>query len=144
MQELNDPEKVSSNWVKHLYGLIDRLNGMETQLTGIKPKDAIELKKVPLVKNYPPEDTLPEDGLYHYLLQPSEEHDDQCKRATDRIWSKGTYRLSEVMSSPGNRAMYYFADGPERAFIKEELMLIPEDTELPPNFVKNDEKRFRQ
>ena len=24
-----------------------------------------------------PEDTLPEDGLYQYLLQPSEEHDDQ-------------------------------------------------------------------
>ena len=48
------------------------------------------------------------------------------------------------MSSPGNRVMYYFADGLERAFIKEELMFIPEDTELPLNFVKNDEKRFCQ
>ena len=55
VQELNDPEKVSSNWVKHLYGLIDRLNGMETKVTGIKPKDAIELQNVPLVENYPPE-----------------------------------------------------------------------------------------
>ena len=27
--------------------------------------------------------------------------------------------------------MYYLADGPERAFVSEELMLIPEDTELP-------------
>ena len=25
-QELNDPEKVSSTWVRHLYGLIDQLN----------------------------------------------------------------------------------------------------------------------
>ena len=25
-QELNDPEKVSSRWVKHLYGLVDELN----------------------------------------------------------------------------------------------------------------------
>ena len=60
----------------------------------------------------------------------------QHKRATDRIWSKKTYRLSEVVLSPGNWVMYYLADEPERAFIKEELMLIAEDTELPPNFVK--------
>ena len=25
-QELNDPDKVSSTWVKHLYGLVDKLN----------------------------------------------------------------------------------------------------------------------
>ena len=25
-QKLNDPERVSSTWVKHLYGLVDRLN----------------------------------------------------------------------------------------------------------------------
>ena len=31
--------------------------------------------------------------------------------------------------------MYYLADGPERAFVSEELMLIPEDTELPPDYV---------
>ena len=55
------------------------------------------------------------------------------------IWSKKTYRLSEVMSSPGNQVLYYLAHGLERAFIKEELMLIPEDTKLPPDFVQNDE-----
>ena len=106
-------------------------------MIGMKTKEAIGLKKVHLVhrENYPPEDTVPEDGLYHYLLQPSEEHDNQCKRATDRIWFKKTYRLSKVMSSPGNWIMYYLADGPKRAFIKEELMLIPKDTELPPDFV---------
>ena len=78
-QELNDPEKVSSRWVKHLYGLVDELNDMETDMIGMKPKDAIKLSEVPLVdrESYPEEDTLPEDGLYHYLLKPSEEHDDQ-------------------------------------------------------------------
>ena len=40
----------------------------------MKPKDAIKLKKVLLFENYPLEDTLPEDGLYHHLLQPGEEH----------------------------------------------------------------------
>ena len=78
-QELNNPEKVSSRWVKHLYGLVDELNNMETEMIGMKPIDAIKLNEVPLVdrESYPPEEILPEDGLYRYLLQPSEEHDDQ-------------------------------------------------------------------
>ena len=156
-QELNDPERVSATWVKHLYGLVDKLNDMETEMIGRKPKDAIVLDKVPLVKrkSYPPEEVLPEDGLYRYLLQPSEEHDDQRCRATDRIWSKGTYRLREVVENPGNCVMYYLSDGlesalgclrsgssgpmapaPWRAFISEELMLIPEDMELPPDYVQ--------
>ena len=65
-QELNDPEKVSSRWVKHLYGLVDELNDTETEMIGIKPKDAIRLNEVHLVaqESYPPEEVLPEDGLY--------------------------------------------------------------------------------
>ena len=105
-------------------------------MIGMSPKDAIKLKEVPLVEIYPPEGTLPEDGLYHFLLQPGEERDDQCKRAMDRIWSKKTYRLSDVVSSPGNRVMYDVAGGTDRAFIKEGLMLISKDTELPPKFVQ--------
>ena len=45
-------------------------------------------------------------------------------------------RLREIVEDPGNRVMYYLKDGPERAFVKEELMLIPEDTELPPDYVQ--------
>ena len=48
-QELNDPEKVSATWVKHLYGLVDELNDTETEMIGMKHKDAIKLKEVPLV-----------------------------------------------------------------------------------------------
>ena len=137
-QELNDPEKVSATWIKHLYGLVDELNDVETEMIGMKPEDVIELNEVPLVKReaYPPEEVLPEDGLYQYLLQPGEEHDDQRCRATDRIWSKGTYRLREIAENPGNCVMYYLLDGPERAFVSEELMLIPEDAELPPDYVQ--------
>ena len=137
-QELNDPEKVSSRWVKHLYGLVDELNDMETEMIGMKPKDSFKLKEVPLVarESYLLEEILPEDGLYRYLLQPGEEHDDQRHRATDRIWLKETYRLREIAENPGNRVMYYLRDGPERAFVSEELMLIPEDTELPPDYVQ--------
>ena len=74
---------------------------MDTEMIGMKPKYAIKLNEVPLVDReaYPPADTLPEDGLYHYLLQPGEEHNDQRCRATDRIWSKGTHRLREIMET---------------------------------------------
>ena len=69
-QELNHPEKVSSRWVKHLYRLVDELNDTETEMIGMKPKDAIKLKEVPLVarESYPPEEVLPEDGLYRYHI----------------------------------------------------------------------------
>ena len=49
------------------------------------------------------------------------------------------------MENPGNRVMYYLlglegiphgGDGPEQAFVSEELMLIPEDTELPPDYIQ--------
>ena len=137
-QKLNDPEKVSSRWVKHLYGLVDELNDTETEMIGMKPKDAIKLKEVPLVtrKSYPAEEVLSEDGLYRYLLQPGKEHDDQQHRATDRIWSKASYRLREIAKNPGNQVMYYLADGLERAFVSEELILISDDTELPPDYVQ--------
>ena len=63
---MNDPEKVSSRWVKHLYGLVDKLNDTETEMIGMKPKDATKLDEVPLVtqESYPLEDTLSEDGMY--------------------------------------------------------------------------------
>ena len=75
---MNDPEKVSATSVKHLYGLVDELNDTQTEMIGMKPKNAIVLDQVPLVKKeaYPPEEVLPEDWLYRYLLQPEEEHDD--------------------------------------------------------------------
>ena len=34
-EELNDPEKVSLTWVKHLYGLVDRLSDTKNQMTGM-------------------------------------------------------------------------------------------------------------
>ena len=101
---MNDLEKVSSRWVKHLYGLVDELNDTTTEMIGMKPKDAIVLDQLPLVnrENYLEEDKLPEDGLYQYLLQLGEEHHNQRCRATDRAWSKGTYRHREIVEDTGN------------------------------------------
>ena len=70
-------------------------------MIGMKPKDAIKLVEVPLGsrESCPPEEVLLEDGLYRYLLQPGEEYDDQGHRATDRIWSKGTYTMHSMLHS---------------------------------------------
>ena len=49
-QELNDPDKVSATWVKHLYVLVDELNDTTSEMIGMKLKDAIVLEQVLLVK----------------------------------------------------------------------------------------------
>ena len=90
-QELQDPEKVSTIWVKNLNKTVNKMNNTVSSMIGMKPKDAIKLDTVPLDKTYPKETVLPEDGLYRYLYQPGEQHGDQKRRATDLIWSKNTY-----------------------------------------------------
>ena len=55
------------------------------------------------------------------------------RRVTDFIWSKNTYRLDAVVQEPGNRILYYLQDGSDRAFVREELMHVSEDTQVPPD-----------
>ena len=104
-------------------------------MIGMKPQDAIKLDNVSLDKTYPKETVLPEDGLYRYLYQPGEHHGDQKRWVTDIIWSKNTYRLDQIVQDPGNRVLYYLQDGPDRAFVREELMHVSEYTQVPPDWV---------
>ena len=123
--------------MKQLQKVVEQLNNTKTAGIKMKPKDAIELEEVPQKAGYKPDKKpLSEDDLYRYLVQPGEEHGDQRRRATDMIWSKETYRLDRVVNEPDNRTMYYLKDGPERAFVKEELLRVPEDTRLPPDHVQ--------
>ena len=71
-QELQDPEKISTIWVKNLNKIVSKMNTTVSWMIGIKPKDAIKLDTFPLDKTSPPEILLPEDGLYRYLYQPGE------------------------------------------------------------------------
>ena len=91
------------------------------------PKDVIKLDTISLDETYPEETVLSKDGLYRYLYQPGEQHGDQKKRATDLIWSKNTYQLDRIVQDPVNRVLYYLQDGPDRAFVREELMHVSED-----------------
>ena len=47
-QELQDPEKVSTIWVKNLNKTVNKMNNTASSMIGMKPKDAIELGTVPL------------------------------------------------------------------------------------------------
>ena len=60
------------------------------------------------------------------------------------IWSWNTFRLDKIIQDKGKRVLYYVRDGPKRSFVREELMLIPEETQLPPDYVqgKDGHKKF--
>ena len=76
-QELQDPEKVSTIWVKNLNKTVKKMNNTKSSMIDMKPKDAIKPDTVLQDKTYPEETILPEDGLYRYLYQPGEQHGDQ-------------------------------------------------------------------
>ena len=107
-------------------------------MLGMTPAKAVRLTSVELqVAPYPEEKVLPEDGLYRYLYQPGELEGGDRRRATDKIWSRNIFRLDRIVEDPGQRVLYYLAeDAPKRAFVREQLMLIPENTELPPEWVE--------
>ena len=50
-QELQDPEKVSTNWAKNLTKTVNKMNNTVSSMIGMKTKDAIKLDTVPLDKN---------------------------------------------------------------------------------------------
>ena len=57
------------------------------------------------------------------------------KRPTDFIWSKNMYRPDRIAQETGNCVLYYLQDGPDRAFVREELMHLSEDTQVPPDWL---------
>ena len=65
----------------------------------------------------------------------AKKHEDQKRRATDLIWSKNTYRLDPIVQNPGNRVLDYFQEGHDRAFLREQLMHVSEDTQVHPDCV---------
>ena len=133
--EFQNPEKVSTIWIKNLKSTVNKMNNTKSSMTDVKPKDAIKQDTVKLDKTYPEENILSEDGLYRYLYQPDEQHGEQKRRVTDFIWSRDIYRLDRIVLEQGNRVLFCLQDGPDRVFVKEELTCIPEDTQVPPEWV---------
>ena len=133
----------SREWVKRLPEVIAALNGEVTRLTGKRPRDAIKLKRVAQKPSStvpdrtvgPHEQKLPSGVGVRFLYQPGELEGGQRRRATDAVWSLDAYRLGRSVTKPGEPVLYYLQDGPRRGFVREELLVVPPDTQLPPDGV---------
>ena len=128
--------KRSTEWVKRLPDVVNALNNEVTSLIGKKPSVAIKEKTVsslPKKYNRPvglAEKKLPPLINVRYLYQPGE-LEGGTKRATDPIWSLKVYQVVENRTKP-NEPVVYYLDGPKRGFVREELLVVPPNTQLPP------------
>ena len=130
--------KRSTEWVKRLPDVVAALNNEVTSLIGKKPAVAIKEKEVyskPSTKYNRPvgaaEKKLPPLINVRYLYQPGE-LEGGTKRATDPIWSLKVYQVVENKTKPNEPVVYYLSDGPKRGFVREELLVVPPNTQLPP------------
>ena len=130
--------KRSTEWVKRLPDVVGALNNEVTSLIGKKPAVAIKEKDVssqPSTKYNRPvganEKKLPPLINVRYLYQPGE-LEGGTKRATDPIWSLKVYQVVENKTKPNEPVVYYLSDGPKRGFVREELLVVPPNTQLPP------------
>ncbi len=129
----------STAWVKRLPEVVAALNNEVTSLTGKKPAAAIKEKAVsskPSSKYTRPvglkEIKLPSLVNVRYLYQPGE-LEGGVKRVTDPIWSLKVYSIERSVTKPYQPVLlYYLHDGPKRGFVREELLVIPPNTQLPP------------
>ena len=128
----------STVWVKRLPDVVSTLNNEVTRLTGKKPASAIKEKNIVSKPSTPysrpvgvNEKKLPPLINVRYLYQPGE-LEGGTKRATDPIWSLKVYQVVKNMTKPNEPVVYYLSDGPKRGFVREELLVVPPNTQLPP------------
>ena len=136
--EMNMPSGRSTAWVKRLPEVVTALNNEVTRLTGKKPSQAIKDKAVSTKPATPymrpvgvQERKLPPLVNVRYLYYPGE-LEGGGRRATDPIWSLKVYKIQKVVTRPHEPVVYYLDDGPKRGFVREELMVVPPGTVLPP------------
>ena len=134
----------SREWVARLPDVINSLNKEPTRLTGKTPLEAIKLPEVKHLSSSRsrPESLLPRGVKVRYLYQPGELEGGERRRATDPIWSLNTYEIRQVFKSNNNSPIVYYlhdsnsSPAPKRGFVREELLVVPLDTQLPPSTLK--------
>ena len=132
-------EGVSREWVDRLPNVIDAMNNEKSRLIDMKPSETIKKKHVESSSSAAApqrrtnEVQIPHDVGVRYLYEPGEAEGGERVRATDPIWSLKTYEINEVVKTPGDPIMYYLTEGAtRRGFVRQELMVVPDDTQLPP------------
>ena len=140
-QEMRLPSgERSTKWVKRLPAVDTALNGEVTWLTVKKPSDAIKAKTLlrkpsSVVPGRPlglKEQNVPSGVGVCYLYQPGELEGGR-RLATGTVWSLELYRLGHSVTKPDEPVLYFLqgGDAPQRGFVREELLSLPSDTQLP-------------
>ena len=74
--------------------------------------------------------------MVRYLFSPGEDEGENRRRATDPIWSIEVFDIDRTVVMPDQPVLYYLSQGAlRRNFVREELQVVPADTELPPDHV---------
>ena len=135
----------SRAWVKNLQLIVKDINNSLTRKIGMAPAMAIEKESVISKPSKPrdgligfDESRLTYDILVRYLLEPGE-LEVGGRRAGDLNWSPQIYHIKKLLVQKNQPVLYWLIDNegnsPERSFVREELLVIPHDTELPPQWV---------
>ena len=136
-------EDVNTIWVKNLSDIVNELNNSDTRLLDITPVEAIRKDQVyalpsKICKNKPvgmDEICLPAGSLVRYLLDNSD-YKGGKKRATDPNWSTKIFTIESSTIINGQPIMYRLSNiSNKKIFIREELLLVPPDTMLPPAYI---------
>jgi len=132
----------SREWVARLPDVIKNLNNEESQLIGKKPRLAVKLMSVKSQPSTPAkrpvgmeEKKLRTNALVRYLYQSGELEKDSRRRATDPVWSVSVHTIERSVTKNDEPVLYYLVDAPPRGFVREELQVVPVDTEMPPAWV---------
>ena len=129
-QEFLDSESKLRNteWVKRLPLVIRAMNLVKA--AGLRPVDAIKRKTIPVApRSIDSVPLLPFNQKVRYLYAPGEAEGDSRKRATDPIWSIDIHEIKRAVQT--NPPIYYLREpAPQRAFVKEELQLVPPGTNI--------------
>ena len=148
----SDYNERSREWVERLPAVLKSMNNEVTRLTGKEPQEVLKLKDISInvPKELRSESKIPKYnrpvGFYEvrlspfakvrYLFAPGEYEGGEKRRASDPVWSLEIFELSHSKVSPDQPVMYYLSGGPKRSFVREELQVVPEDSEAPPKNVK--------
>ena len=134
----------SREWVERLPAVLKSMNNEVTRLTGKEPQEVLKSKQISInarKKKYNrpvgfDEARLTPFAKVRYLFAPGEYEGGERRRATDPVWSLEIFELSHSKVSPDQPVLYYLSGGPKRSFVREELQVVPEDSEAPPKKVK--------
>ena len=134
----SDDNERSREWVERLPAVLKSMNNEVTRLTGKEPQEVLKSKDISI--NAPKynrpvgydEVRLSLFAKVRYLFAPGEYEGGERRRATDPVWSLEIFELSHSKVSPDQPVMYYLSGGPKRSFVREELQVVPEDSEAPP------------